>query len=228
MEQTVSLYGPQGPTCELGPGSAQLRFYYGTMGCGKSSTALQINHNLRASGRTGLVFTRHDRSGTGVSSRVGISHPAATVGDDLDLYDHISGRLAAGERIDYLICDEVQFFTTAHIDQLAAVVDTFDIDVYAFGLSADFSSHLFDGSRRLFELADERVELRVEALCWCGRPGSQNARIVGGAVVYVGEQVVVGDTDPDAQVRYELLCRRHWRAGITAAHAQQEGFTRPG
>lgn len=74
---------------------------------------------------------------------------------------------------------------------------------------------------------DEGIELRVEALCWCGRPGSPNARVVGGEVVYEGEQVVVGDTDPEAEVRYELLCRRHWRSGTTAAHAEQEGFTRP-
>jgi thymidine kinase len=45
---------------------------------------------------------------------------------------------------------------------------------------------------------------------------------VNGRVVYEGDVVVVGDTDePDAPlfgdtVRYELLCRRHYRSGELA------------
>ena len=45
---------------------------------------------------------------------------------------------------------------------------------------------------------------------------------MNGQVVYEGDVVVVGDTDePDAPlfgdtVRYELLCRRHYRSGELA------------
>lgn len=217
-------YGAHGATCEVEPGNAQLRFYFGTMGCGKSTTALQINHNLAASGRRGTIFTRHDRGGDVVSSRVGLTHPATVIGDDYEFYATFEQRVGAGDRIDYVICDEVQFFTARQVDQLAAVVDTFDIDVYAFGLTTDFRSHLFDASRRLFELADVRIELHVEARCWCGRPGSQNARVVADEVVFTGAQVMVGDIGGDAEVRYELLCRRHWRSGVTAQRAAELGI----
>jgi len=44
------------------------------------------------------------------------------------------------------------------------------------------------------------------------RQGRLNARIVAGAVARVGEQVVIGDTD-HADVRYQVLCRRHHRSG---------------
>jgi len=51
-------------------------------------------------------------------------------------------------------------------------------------------------------------------LCWCGRLGQLNARVVNGVVVREGEQVVIGDTAADAaDVRYQVLCRRHHRAG---------------
>ncbi|GIS99681.1 MAG: hypothetical protein CM1200mP26_13940 [Acidimicrobiales bacterium] len=65
---------------------------------------------------------------------------------------------------------------------------------------------------RLLEVADERVEVQVEARCWCGERATHNARLVDGAQVYDGELFVVDDPD-DHVVSYELRCRRHWMAG---------------
>ena len=47
---------------------AELVFFSGTMDCGKSTLALQMDHNHRARGRTGLVLTKHDRAGEAVLS----------------------------------------------------------------------------------------------------------------------------------------------------------------
>ena len=92
--------------------------------------------------------------------------------------------------------------------------------MYAFALITDFRGRLFEGTKRLLEIADERVPLQVEARCWCGSRATHNARVVNGEVVFEGETVVVGDTfDPTTPplfgdvVRYELLCRRHFRHG---------------
>ena len=100
------------------------------------------------------------------------------------------------------------------------MVDELEVDVYAFGLLTDFRGRLFEGTTRLLEIADEHVPLQVEARCWCGSRATHNARVVNGVVVYEGDTVVVGDTAAsDAQplfgdaVRYELLCRRHFRHG---------------
>jgi thymidine kinase len=84
--------------------------------------------------------------------------------------------------------------------------------VDCFGLLTDFRSKMFPGSRRLLEMADSFIRLQLDVLCWCGRPGSQNARLVDGQVTHEGDQVVVGDTDDASSVRYTVLCRRHWRA----------------
>lgn len=182
------------------------------MDCGKSTLALQMDHNHRARGRRGLIFTKLDRSGEAVlSSRLGLSTAAIEVTDDLDFWETIIERLTSGQRVDYLICDEAQFYRPDHVEQLARLVDELDVDVHAFGITADFRTVLFPGAKRLIELADRVQVLQVEALCWCGRRATHNARIIDGVMVVEGEQVVVGDTSSRVigHVEYEVLCRRH-------------------
>ncbi len=193
---------------------AALRFFWGPMDCGKSTMALQMNYNHARQGRRGLVLTRIDRSlGPRITTRIGLAHDAIEVTDDLDLCDLVRGRMAEGVRIDYLICDEVCFYTVRHVEQMAELVDHYGVDVFAFGLATDFRSCLFPAAQRLFELADEVTRIQVEVLCWCGRPGLLNARVVNGAVVREGQQVLIGDTAEGAEVRYQVLCRQHYRAG---------------
>jgi thymidine kinase len=173
---------------------AELIFFSGTMDCGKSTLALQTDHNHASRGRRGVVFTQHDRAGVSVlSSRLGLQADAVEVNTELDFYAFVVAALSRGEHIDYLICDEAQFYQPEHIDQLADVVDTFHIDVFAFGITTDFRTRLFPGSGRLIELADRVEVLQVTSLCWCGRRGTHNARTADGQLVLQGDQVVVGD-----------------------------------
>ena len=200
---------------------ATLRFSFGTMGSGKSTVALQIHHNLSSRGLRGVLCTSLDREGEQVTSRLGVAAPAVEVGPELDLFELAALDVAEHGSLQYLVCDEAQFYTPAQIDQLARVVDDLGADVHAFGLLTDFRGRLFDGTARLLEVADERVELQVEARCWCGSRATHNARLVGGVQVYDGDQVVVGGvasierSDDEVDVTYELLCRRHWRSGDT-------------
>jgi thymidine kinase len=192
---------------------AELIFFSGTMDCGKSTLALQMDHNRSARGRRGLVFTRDDRAGHGVlSSRLGLSTAAVEAAQDTDLYSFTAAALAADPEIDYVICDEAQFLSAHQVEQLAEIVDELGVDVFAFGIATDFRTRLFPGSQRLIELADEIRVMQVETLCWCGARATHNARTVGGEMVVEGEQVVVGDVAPDQEVAYTVLCRRHHRA----------------
>ena len=201
---------------------AELTFFSGTMDCGKSTLALQIDHNHRARGRSGLIFTKFDRAGQSVlSSRLGLATEAVEVDDDLDFWETVVGRLTAGARVDYLICDEAQFYTPAQVEQLARVVDEMGIDVTAFGITADFRTRLFPGSARLIELADRVEELQAHSLCWCGARATHNARTVDGRMVIEGEQVVIGDVGArTGDVAYEVLCRRHHMRRMTTAAAR--------
>lgn len=202
---------------------AELVFFSGTMDCGKSTLALQMDHNHRARGRGGLIFTRLDRAGEAVlSSRLGLATRAIEVTDATDLWDVVAAHRTGGHRVDYVTCDEAQFYAPEQIEQLARLVDEMDVDVFAFGITADFRTQLFPGSRRLIELADRVQVPQVEALCWCGRRATHNARVVDGVMVVEGEQVVVGDTSgaPAGQVEYEVLCRRHYMRRMNSRAAR--------
>jgi thymidine kinase len=206
------------------PAPAHLQFFHGPMDCGKSTLALQVDHNQRRQGRHGLLLTQGDRSAAPlISSRVGLSRAAVEIDAECELRLLVRERWAAGHRVDYLIVDEAQFLTRAQVDQLAQLVDESHVDVFAFGLTTDFRARLFPGTQRLLEIADDVQRVQVEVLCWCGLPGLLNARVVDGVMVRSGETVVVADTAPpelpgeehdsSPTVRYQVLCRRHYVAG---------------
>ena len=209
---------------------AELCYFTGPMDCGKSTLALQLDYTQAAAGRKGRLFTCHDRAGEStISSRLGLAKPAIEVTWELDFWNYVVAQLTSGHRIDYLVCDEAQFYSAEQVDQLARIVDELQIDVFAVGLLTDFQTRLFAGSQRLVELSDKIETLQVRALCWCGERATHNARTVNGEMVLVGDQVVVADTVPvpdgDRQgmqhtVAYEVLCRRHHRRRVTRAVAR--------
>ena len=207
---------------------AELVFFTGPMDCGKSTLALQIDYTHSSTGRLGRLFTSRDRAGDSIiSSRLGLRRPAIEVTAELDFWSYVVGELTGGQRIDYLICDEAQFYQPAQIDQLARLADELQLDVFTFGILTDFQTKIFPGSQRLVELADRIETLQVQALCWCGARATHNARTVDGRMVTEGDQVVVGDTgteedqDHDRPLQaYEVLCRQHHRRGVTRAVAR--------
>ena len=216
------------------------------MDCGKSTLALQMDYNHSARGRGGILFSRNDRAGESmISSRLGLRTPAVEVTDTTDFWTEVTDRRRTGMAVDYLICDEAQFYSAEQVEQLARVVDELCVDVFAFGITSDFRTRLFPGSQRLIELADRTEVLQVRALCWCGRRATHNARTVDGVMVVEGDQVVVGDVGQHAPsagspgpgiteeplfaaeavesapaVGYETLCRRHYMRRVTAHKAQ--------
>jgi thymidine kinase len=215
---------------------AELSYFTGPMDSGKSTLALQLDYTQSAAGRKGRLFTSHDRAGEStISSRLGLVRPAIEVTWEFDFWNYVVAQLTGGQRIDYLVCDETQFYSADQIDQLARIVDELQIDVFAIGLLTDFQTRLFAGSRRLVELCDSIEILQVRALCWCGERATHNARTVNGEMVLVGDQVVVGDTlpvpdgaggDTAQEIAYEVLCRRHHRRRVTRAVARAS-FSEP-
>ncbi|HVB70705.1 MAG TPA: thymidine kinase [Acidimicrobiales bacterium] len=190
---------------------AELTFTYGTMAAGKSTLALQLCWQLRE-GRCDVgLWTFGDRSDDGmVTSRIGIEAMAEAVEPGSDITSNIERLVADGVNI--LVIDEVQFASVDQVDALARLVDERDVDVHAFGLSADFLLNIFPGSARLFAIADWAHELPLTSSCWCGRKGRCNARIVNGVVAREGDQFFHGDVNAGV-VHYQVLCRTHYRRG---------------
>ena len=109
------------------------------------------------------------------------------------------------------------------IKLLEEKLDILNVDVFSFGILSDFRTSLFPGSMRLIELADRVNPLQVEALCWCGLRATHNARIINGRMTREGDQLVPGDTSPDAEVVYEVLCRKHHMANMSSKDHEGNG-----
>lgn len=181
---------------------AKLYFKYGTMGSSKTAQALITKFNYEERGmKTVLIKPSVDtRDGKNIcKSRIGLSAEALTVNKSVNLF-----KLIRDMKVDVVIVDECQFLTEDQVDQLADVVMEMDVPVLCFGLRADFQTHLFPGSKRLFEIADSITEIKY--ICECGNKAVVNARLdENGRVVIEGSQVLIGGND-----RYVAMCRKCW------------------
>ena len=183
---------------------AKLYFKYGAMGSSKTAQALITKFNYEERGmRVWLIKPSTDtRDGDGaVCSRIGLSAEGEVITPECDLFERFCGR---GVGDDVIIADEAQFFTPAQIDAMRRIADDFDIPVLCFGLATDFTTHMFPGSKRLFEIAESISE--IKSVCKCGAKATVNARLDdNGNVVFRGEQVCLGGND-----RYVAMCRKCW------------------
>ena len=180
---------------------AKLYFKYGAMGSSKTANALITKFNYEERGmKVWLIKPSTDnRDGASVvRSRIGLSAEAYVVTPEVDLFEEFAKRTDCN----VIIADECQFLTPAQIDQLRRIVDELDVPVLCFGLRTDFMTRLFDGSRRLFEIADSIAEIKT--ICECGRKATVNARIDSeGKIVTEGRQVFLGGNE-----RYMAICHK--------------------
>ena len=193
---------------------AKLYFKYGAMGSSKTAQALITKFNYEERGmRVWLIKPSIDyRDGKDdVTSRIGLRQKCHTIYPDEIIWDIF----ASQGNIDVIISDECQFFTPEQIDDLRRIVDECEIPVLCFGLRTDFQTHLFPGSKRLFEVADSVTEIKT--ICECGSKAIVNARISpNGSVITSGEQVMVGGNES-----YRAMCHACWKKKIKEQEVQE-------
>ena len=186
---------------------AKLYFKYGAMGSSKTAQALITKFNYEERGmKVWLIKPALDtRDGADViRSRIGLEEMANAITPDVDVFEAFK---AAGE-FHVVIADECQFFTAKQIEGLRRIVDELDIPVLCFGLRTDFLTRTFEGSHRLFEIADSISEIKT--ICECGNKAIVNARIdEGGKVVTEGGQILLGGNDS-----YIAMCHSCWKKAI--------------
>ena len=186
---------------------AKLYFKYGAMGSSKTANALITKFNYEERGMKVWLIkpSIDDRDGADVvRSRIGLAASASVITPDLNIFEEFKTH----RDCHVIIADECQFFTSNQIDQLRRIVDELDLPVLCFGLRTDFLTHLFDGSRRLFEVADSINE--VKTICSCGNKAIVNARIdEKGNVVTEGGQILIGGNDS-----YIAMCHKCWKKAI--------------
>lgn len=188
---------------------AKLYFKYGAMGSSKTAQALITKYNYEENDlKVWLIKPSADvRDGEDIlRSRIGLEAVVEIIPPDADVYSLYQQRKHG--RCDVIIADECQFLTRAQIDQLRSIVDDYNIPVMCFGLRTDFLCNLFEGSKRLMEVADAIQEIKT--ICDCGAKATVNARIDSeGYIITQGEQVVLGGNDS-----YIAMCHKCWVRGI--------------
>ena len=182
----------------------KMYFYYGVMGSSKTATALMKKFSFEEKNRkVALIKPSIDnRDGkTIVKSRVGLFCEALTVSPNEKITDVV---LKNGP-FDVIIVDEAQFLKKEQVDELREITNNGTM-VMCYGLKTDYMGKLFEGSKRLIELADSIRE--IQSMCKCGRKAIINARYNENKIIYDGEQIDIGGND-----KYVALCHQCWEKG---------------
>lgn len=188
----------------------KLIYRFGTMNSGKSLQLLATAHNFHERGIPFILLKSSIDTRDGndvVHSRALGDRECLSVSPGDNIFDLVKSlenmtALTNTNSLKWILVDEAQFLTPEQVDQLAAIVDNFTINVICYGLRTDFRTHLFPGTKRLFEVADCLEE--IKSSCSCNSKTIFNARIdSNGDIVTDGEQIEVGGDD-----RYIALCRK--------------------
>ena len=173
---------------------AKLYFRYGAMGSSKTANILMVRYNYLEKGLKPLLLKPE------VDTRYGEKLVRSRIGLEAECENFDSLKEMSDEEIkayDAVLVDEAQFLKAEDVDFLTDIVDELAVPVLCYGLRTDFTGHLFEGSRRLFEVAEVIEEANF------------NARFdKEGNMLRTGEQVVMGDNDS-----YTSLCRKHYKMG---------------
>lgn len=181
---------------------AKLHFKYATMNSGKTIDLIRTAYNYEENNAKVLILKpKIDTKGDNkITSRVGLERKVDFLIDkDSSIIDVLTGNL---EDVRCILVDESQFLNKNQIDDLNIISKAKNIPVLCYGLRVNFKNELFEGSKRLMEVADELEPLYT--LCGCTEIARFVGRKVNNEFTTSGDEVVIdGSTD---NVEYVPLC----------------------
>ena len=187
---------------------SKLIFTYGTMGSAKTVHSLIKYFELERQGKKVLLMksSTDTRDGIGVfKRRVGLERKGISFDDNESLREIVLKH----KGIQFVVVDEAQFLKTNHVNELKYLAVYNNITVYVFGLKTNFMSELFEGTKRLMELADETRTLDMTCML-CDNPAEINARFDSkGKIIKEGAVVDIGGNE-----KYKALCYKCWNDEI--------------
>lgn len=188
----------------------KLLFKYGTMNSGKSLHLLATAHNFDEHSIPFLIFKSSidNRDGSNIiHSRALGDRTCVTIDVNDNLYRIVTNYFdslyyTGYEYPKWILVDEAQFLTGKQVEELSAIADNFGLNIICYGLRTDFKTNLFEGSKRLFELADSFEEIKTS--CSCNHKTIVNARMnKNKEIITDGEQIDVGGNE-----KYISVCRK--------------------
>lgn len=104
--------------------------------------------------------------------------------------------------IDVVVVDEAQFLTAAQVDYLC----TLPVPVMCYGLRTDSNTRLFEGARRLMEVAHKIREVKTTCItAGCAKKAVYSLKHVDGKKITGGPSVDLGGEE-----KYVPVCYRHY------------------
>ncbi len=198
---------------------AKLYFRYGTVGSAKTLNLLAVAHNYRQQGKKVVLIKPQLDTRFGerlIKSRAGLEQSA----DILVSSESIIDRKKL-EGASCILLDEAQFLSPPVIEQLREISSEMNIPVICYGLRQDFRTHLFEGSRRLLELADTIEEIKTTC-AFCNKKAIYNLKHVDGIATVDGPSIELG-----AEEKYFPACCGCYRNELQRARELRQGFDTP-
>lgn len=191
---------------------AKLTFIYGVVGASKSGEAIKRRNELTKKGKNVLLMkpkidTRHDEREL-VSTQTCLSAPCYAFAQNENLLSFFESENAL-HKISCVIVDACQFCTKKQVDNLREIATT--VPVFCYGLKTNFQTQLFEGSKRLLEVADEVKE--IKHLCPCGKKATMTAKFNGNILTVEGEEVSI----IESRKAYKGLCYDCFRRELNKA-----------
>jgi thymidine kinase len=197
---------------------AKLYFRYGAVSSAKTMNLLAAAHSYQAQERKVLLVkpALDKRFGAEViQSRTGLHKKADfLVGDQHSIPEEML------KTVDCILVDEVQFLKPSFIEHLRILSIEENIPVICYGLRTDFRGELFEGSKRLLELADAIEEIKTQCV-FCNRKAIFNMKLKNGAPTVEGPVIDLGTEE-----KYLPTCAGHFHqktSGIASIPMEASG-----
>jgi len=180
------------------------------MNSSKTANLLMVAHNYRTQGKTAILIKPKidTRNGLETIKSRAFSHKV-----DVDIIlNPDMNEIKIGEHVvpDCILVDEAQFLSMENVNALRNL--PYDIPIMCYGLRTDYRSKLFEGAKRLMEIADSIEEIKTVCV-HCNKKAIVNAKF------YIdsqsGEKVILHDgsdkIDLGAEEKYIPLCWNCWK-----------------
>ena len=137
---------------------AQLTFFYGEMGCGKTAKLIEAVEDLALKNKRTIVIKPivDTKNGHNLISRNG---KTCAVDYLVNKSDNLIKKLSPRLPVECIFVDEAQFLQKKQIDQLLEIATSYDVPVNAYGLRLNFylDEENFSGATRLLQISHRLI-----------------------------------------------------------------------
>lgn len=183
--------------------SYKLYFRYGTMNSNKTTNLLMLAHNYISQNKKVLLvkpIIDNKICEDIIKCRLVLEKKADVL---IDYKYNLLGNIIDYSKYNIVLVDEVQFLTEKQIEQLRII--TLKVPVICYGLKSDYKTHLFPGSKRLIELADNIEEIKTICV-FCNQKSNINLKYSNGKIIkYGSDEIEIGSKE-----KYISSCWKCW------------------